>query len=734
MALRQGTTALFHREESLHPENSLEWWYVHGWLDGQGFRERPFMAAFFRHNLSGRGDAYSFLMSIQARNVEKFHTKSWITPSLVSQTRMKAETLRSLNLDGIFIDSFLREFEERVAPREVTLVEEGPEIQASLFSVTWRDYRFEQSPQGFTLCFQDPDTLLHFSLRLQALKEPVDLKKEFYTDPSPLEMDYICYPRLAISGEAGGEAVTGTAWLDHQWGEHKWFIRKEASGKSLGWEFFGFCLDDLTEIAMLIHRDSETGRVLDQSIMKNDGNGRVESTSRFSARPSRYWESPATAVRHPLEWDVDVPEWGLRFRFRPGHDSQEIPVFGLQRAIWQGAGFVDGSLQGRAFQAAARAELQGYGFIHNPRQYLNTMADRVDRHIADFLPREFSRERLESFLGESARDYEPANYREMLAGPVWELLSRQGKRWRPIFAILLLDALGTPPGPYEALVSTLAELSHSGSLIIDDIQDASALRRGRESIHILYGQDVAISAANTLYFLCSHLLFGHPALTRDQQLDIHEVVMRQFTRAHFGQAQDLYWSRNLDGERLEAWLDASPEERILQMYALKTAAPLQGLAAAASIIHGADTRTKAACVEYARSLGVAFQIIDDIHNFSRSPKWRKEPAEDISEGKMTYVIYKALAGLEGRQTRRLKEILSSPELRSRPECKNEAADLVRDSGVFSSCRAEAIAMVDSAWENLSRRLEPSYAKILLRTINGKLIRTDIREMEQYMLK
>jgi geranylgeranyl pyrophosphate synthase/predicted secreted hydrolase len=729
MALSKNNNGLFYREESPHPESSLEWWYVHGWLDGPGFTERPFMVSFFRHNLHGNSDSHSFLMAIQGKDSGKHFTKSWITPSLVSQTKIKTQSIRELNLDGLFIDSFFQEFEKNGPPREISLIDEAAKIQTSPFSISWKDFILEQTPQGFFLSFQDPDSSLDFKLQLQAQKKPVNLKNKFYSESSPRQMDYICYTKLAVDGKVGEDAVSGTAWLDHQWGEHTWFFQEEETMRTLGWDFFGFCLDDFTDFSMLIHRDTATGKVCEQSIMKHDKEGRVESTSRFSARPVRYWESPASAIRHPLEWDFLVPEWDMQFRFRPKYDSQEIPVFGLQRTIWQGAGSVEGNWKGSVFQAKARGELQGYGFIQDPNEYLKTMADRIDRHIADFLPEKLNKARLESFLGEPTWDYEPANYQKMLSDPVWDLLSRKGKRWRPIFAILLLDALGTPPHPYEALISTLAELAHSGSLIIDDIQDASAMRRGRESIHILYGQDVAISAANTLYFLCTHLLFGHPHLTRDQQLDIHEEVIKQFTRAHFGQAQDLFWSRNLNQENLEIWLNDSLEGKILQMYELKTASPIQGLAAAASIIHGTSPETKAACINYSRDLGVAFQIIDDIHNFSRSPKWRKEPAEDISEGKITYVIFKALTALNNKHSSRLKKILTSPELRCQPELRNEAADLVRDSGVFSSCRERALSMVESAWGDLSQYLEASHAKILLQMMVGKLIQTEIKGRE-----
>jgi geranylgeranyl pyrophosphate synthase/predicted secreted hydrolase len=717
-------------DESPHFGSPIEWWYVHGWLDGPDFKDRPFMVSFFRHNISGSENAYSLLMNIQGMKPGEQHYKSWITGSLVSQTIRRAKTIKKLNLDGMFSRTFLQEFEQCGIPREISLLKEKPLLRPSPLSIEWKDFSLRQDPSGFMLSFLDPAGGRGLTLRLRPLKSPVDLKDVFFPNSEPRKMSYNSYTRMAAEGEWGRQAVSGTAWLDHQWGKHSWFLQGETEKRTLCWDFFGFHLDDRTEISMVTNRDSATGDVLDQAIMKHDGKGRVDSVYRFSARPVRYWESPASAARHPVGWEFHVPDWDLRFTFLPGENNQELPVFGLQRVIWQGAGLAEGTWRGRPFRSKARGELQGYGYIHDYRKYLQTLADRIDRHIADFLPKHSDEARLKSLLGAPTWIYEPAAYQEMLSSPVWELISRKGKRWRPVFAILLIDALGTSPQPYEALVSNLAELAHTGSLIIDDIQDASVLRRGKASIHTMYGLEVAISAANTLYFLCTRLLFGHPHLTRDQQLDIHEVVMGQFTRAHFGQALDLFWSRNLTPKNLDQWMKNSLEGKILQMYELKTAAPIQGLAAAASIIHGTRPETKAACIRFASDLGIAFQIIDDIHNFSRSPKWRKEPAEDIAEGKVTFVIVEALTALDGCRSSRLKEILTSPELRRRPELRNEAADLVRNSGVLSACRERAQSMLETAWEILSPHLEASQAKILLRTLTQKLIQAELQESAQ----
>ncbi|HSM19644.1 MAG TPA: polyprenyl synthetase family protein, partial [Hyphomicrobiales bacterium] len=131
----------------------------------------------------------------------------------------------------------------------------------------------------------------------------------------------------------------------------------------------------------------------------------------------------------------------------------------------------------------------------------------------------------------------------MLARPIWDLLSRGGKHWRPIFGILLLQALGVEPAPYETMLAVIPELGHNAAVVIDDIEDASQTRRGEETIHLRYGLPTAINAANTLYFLPLLSISDHPHLTAGQRDAIYRLIIEMFVQAHFGQAQDLYWSK-----------------------------------------------------------------------------------------------------------------------------------------------------------------------------------------------
>jgi geranylgeranyl diphosphate synthase type 3/geranylgeranyl diphosphate synthase type I len=316
-------------------------------------------------------------------------------------------------------------------------------------------------------------------------------------------------------------------------------------------------------------------------------------------------------------------------------------------------------------------------------------------------------------LGPGGLAISPETYTTMLAQPAWDLLSRGGKRWRPMFALYLLEALGVIPKVYEQFICVMAELCHAGALIIDDIEDASPLRRGEPCIHLRYDLDVAISSANTLYFLPSLLIKEHPGLDNEQRLRMHEIYVRQMVRAHFGQAMDLFWSRNMSESHIREWLKKNGPESILEMYALKTGAPLEGLAEMCAVVAGAEPPIRDACRAFARSLGIGFQILDDVHGYGHSSEWKKARGEDLAEGKWTHVLFKALKALPRKDRDRLMAIVGRKERRHRSEELEIAIDLVTRSGALTACRDEALEMVDRSWKKIRPLLKPSEARIML---------------------
>jgi len=233
--------------------------------------------------------------------------------------------------------------------------------------------------------------------------------------------------------------------------------------------------------------------------------------------------------------------------------------------------------------------------------------------------------------------------------------------------------------------------------------------------------EVAINAANTLYFLPSVLLAGHPFLSDGQRLQIHEILNRLFVRAHFGQGLDLYWSKRLNRAELDRWLADSLMPKIMQMYGYKTAAFVESCAEICAVIAGAADDERLACMSFGRVFGVAYQIMDDVRNFSRSPNWTKECGEDIAEGKLTFVIVRALKQSSLRDSERLRELLCSKTDRRSTDGLADGIRIIRDSGVLESCAEEARDMAQREWSALSNRLADSDAKTMLQMLTFRIL-------------
>ncbi|MDW7761512.1 MAG: polyprenyl synthetase family protein [Acidobacteriota bacterium] len=348
-------------------------------------------------------------------------------------------------------------------------------------------------------------------------------------------------------------------------------------------------------------------------------------------------------------------------------------------------------------------------------------AERVDRQLREFLPPNLTDEDVASFLLTQKGEDDPALYTRMISEPAWKLLERGGKRWRPIFGIHLLGALGRDPGPFERLIAVLSELTHTGSLIIDDIQDRSSARRGGACVHLCYGDGPAINAANVLYFMPQLLIMSQSGLTARRKLEIHQILVRQFVRAHFGQARDLDRPAPLTKAALKSLPGRSADVNILRTYELKTAAPIAGLAEVCAVIAGSVPAVRRDCVEFGRALGTAFQIVDDVRDFDRPGKSGRECGKDLGEGKITYAILRALECLRGSARDELIDILTSRTRRSNPADRARGLTLVRRSGALAACRREAEAMVAPVWRTLAARLSSSGHKKFLKQLVAHLM-------------
>jgi len=701
-------------------EAPLEWWFVQGYLEGDGFERHEFMLSLFRQTRSrdGAGVHMALLSTLEAKT-GRHRVRSQVSPEFVENFVHEApRQLRKWGIEDHLADTFIQELAES-GPPEPILSETAPvELTAQPFKAAWGDLLLSQSGDSITIGFRLPED--GRSCALEARSRAGWLTEERAGGGGVGPMAYYSCPRLT-AGYLDQVPVSGEAWIDHQWGDYGWFRGADGDARLLGWDWFGINLSDGTDLIAIVHRDMRTRQAVDSSAIAFFPGERPRTVGEVSIAATRHWLSPETMIEYPVAWRIDIPSLAAKLSFEPAADNQEVPVFGFIDAIWEGAGHIEGTIDGGPVSGRARLELQGYGYIHDFKAHHRRWIDRVDRNIRAYFPETLDGKRLAAYLGQPRWRYDADAHTAMLSEPMWDLMARGGKHWRPIFGIMLLQALGVEPGPFETMLSVIPELGHNAAVVIDDIEDGSQTRRGEETVHIRYGLETAINAANTLYFLPLLSISNHPHLTAEQRDATYRLIVEMFVQAHFGQAQDLYWSKLDPAARAALWQDEKLGELILQAHAFKTASVSRATAEFVCIIANADAETRDACRNFAESWGVAFQIIDDVNNFTKAPEWGKVRGEDVAGGKFSYAIHKAVQRLSGFEKQRLVEILSGEELRRSEAGLQEAIALIEGSGAFKECRREAKQLMDEAWPAFSRILPASRHKIMLRILLTKLI-------------
>jgi geranylgeranyl pyrophosphate synthase/predicted secreted hydrolase len=706
----------------IHPGSSIEWWFIHGSFQGSSVTTRHFMISIFRYDLTreknASDDGYYVILSLLDPATGKQSVVSRGERRIIEQLFIRGDDARSTNLDRDLVTTYIDEIREYGPPAPVTLLDTRPLVEQEPFSISWNDIRISISGNILSLSFDIPESDSRCCFRL--VPRSVQYTMEKVGAFPERAMTYETCPHLHLSGKRGDEKVTGTAWFDHQWGNSGWFIAKPDEGSLHGWDWAGVSGSDGTSWIFLTFHDPEKSVVLGQRAFRFGNRGEVTEYSEFSVHPLRFWTSPITRIRYPIAMEMVVADAGARFTLEPVTDDQEIPVLGFMRAVWEGAATCSGDIRGQPFRGTARLELHGYGYIFNFQNYLAGHIDHIRRSIDDFIPPDNGVEVFGKFFDvpEGIRDTGALN--ETIIRPCRDLISREKKYWRPVFALLLLETLGVRSEKYQQLLSVVPELTHTGTLIIDDIEDNAEIRRGDTCIHRRYGTDVAINAANTLYFLPSVLYDTHPDLTTKQRLEFYRVTLDSFIRGHFGQAQDIWWTRNLCEKNLAAWAEDGFSEKILQMYEFKTATAAVAMAEAGCILAESTPQVREACTIFARAFGTAFQIADDIQSFEQ-PAGGGISCDDIAAGKVTYVLARALALLDEKDKTRLIRILCSPGERQQYGFQEEGIALVRKSGALGQCRAEAQAMVDESWRTFSKAVPPSEPKVMLRLFVKNLI-------------
>jgi geranylgeranyl diphosphate synthase, type I len=312
--------------------------------------------------------------------------------------------------------------------------------------------------------------------------------------------------------------------------------------------------------------------------------------------------------------------------------------------------------------------------------------------------------------------YNLQSLNKAIADPIWDMLDRGGKRWRPAFFLLICEALGND-SDYCLDFSIIPEVIHNGTLVVDDIEDASELRRGKPCTYKIFQIDVAVNAGNAMYYLpLLPLMTQNENLASETQRDIYEVYVQEMINLSLGQAMDIAWHKGI------ANADQLREEDYLQMCAYKTGTLARMAAKMAAVLSGANKPLVEKLGRLAESIGVAFQMQDDILDLTGVDFAKKKGGvgQDITEGKRSLMVINTLGKANSTDRKRLIQILNMHA--TEQALRNEAIALMQKYGAIEHVRQTAEQMVEESWVETEKLLPTLQAKEKLKAFAEFLIK------------
>ena len=319
-------TLSFPRDFGAHPDFRTEWWYATGWLQTPDGKQVGFQVTFFRSATEH-----------DRTNPSKFAPKQLI----VAHAALSDPAIGKLQHD------------QRIARAGFGLAQTS-ESTTDIKLGKWSMLREADGRYRVTLPARDFSFDLTFTPT-----QPILLQgAQGYSrkGPKPEQASYYySEPHLQVSGAItrNGKAVTvtGSAWLDHEWSS------TVLDPKAVGWDWVGANLDDGRALMAFRIRASDGSSLWQHATLREkDGRPRQLNADAIRFTPVRYWRSPRTQARYPVEVTLEIGQ--QRWQLRPLQDDQELDSRQSTGAVyWEGAVSLerDGRPDGRGY-----LEMTGY--------------------------------------------------------------------------------------------------------------------------------------------------------------------------------------------------------------------------------------------------------------------------------------------------------------------------------------------------------------------------------------
>src|SRR5881398_4197225 len=274
------------------------------------------------------------------------------------------------------------------------------------------------------------------------------------------------------------------------------------------------------------------------------------------------------------------------------------------------------------------------------------------------------------------------------------LLGGGGKRLRPAL-LLLANAYAGENRPGAIRLAAIVELLHSATLIHDDVIDSADTRRGRPSANSKWGNHRSVLTGDWLYMQSFQMAL------EERNFRILDILIDLTQKMVEGELIQLEKIGRID----------VTEEDALRLATYKTACLFSGCARLGAVLGRLEDEEEQALAEYGRNAGLAFQLVDDLLDFTASAQQLGKPVlSDLKEGKVTLPLIYAMENGHHAARELVALVLAEKEFHSvRPET---IVSLVQDSGALDRARNLAQDYAQRAKSCLNGHRDSEYARAL----------------------
>lgn len=206
------------------------------------------------------------------------------------------------------------------------------------------------------------------------------------------------------------------------------------------------------------------------------------------------------------------------------------------------------------------------------------------------------------------------------------IVNSGGKRLRPLVVLLSAKAFNYSDREHIQL-ATIIEFIHTATLLHDDVVDASQMRRGKSTANAIWGNEASVLVGDFLYSRAFEMM------VEINSMRVMEILAKTTNTIAEGEVMQLLNCHDPD----------ATEENYVQVIRSKTAKLFEAAAQLGAVIAGQDRNTQSALAAYGMHLGTAFQLVDDVLDYSRGNQLLgKNIGDDLAEGKPTLPLIRAL--------------------------------------------------------------------------------------------